>query len=280
MPRITVFCASALLASVLVGAAATASAQPDDFHAFLLPDTSLIAVGEIALVNFEVDATARQFNGYEVTIRWRSDIVEFLSFIEGPLMTGACGNTFVFPVQPNDSTLTLTHVILCGGVALDGPGVLSTYRFRGLVEGESPVTILSDPSCTFFDAGVCVNPSHPTFPRQVILHDATILVGEVAGIDPEESTLRPFRLELNAPNPFRPHTSLRFELGAAAQVRIEVMDVAGRRVWLREAALGAGRHAIDWKAIGADGAPLPSGTYFWRLVTPDGSATRKMTLAR
>jgi hypothetical protein len=220
-----------------------------------------------------------QFNGYEVTIRWRPDIVEFLSFIEGPLMTGACGNTFVFPVQPNDSTLTLTHVILCGGVDLDGPGVLSTYRFRGLVEGVSPVTILSDPNCTFFDAGECVNPSHPTFPRQVVLHDATIVVGSVAGIDPEGSAMRPFRLESNAPNPFRPRTSLRFELGAPALVRIEVMDVAGRRIWLREASLGAGHHAIDWKAIGADGAPLPSGTYFWRLVTPEGSATRKMTLA-
>jgi hypothetical protein len=279
MLKIMVFCATALLLAVLGGTATPAGAQPE-FHAFLLPETSFIGVGDTALVRFEVDATAMQFNGYELTIRWRPDIVEFLSFTQGSLMTGACGNTFTVPVQLNDSTFTVTHVILCGGVALDGPGVLSTYQFRGLVEGESPVTILSDPVCTFFDAGVCVNPLHPTFPRQVVLHDASIIVGSVAGMDPEESALRPFHLESNAPNPFRPRTSLRFELGAATQVRIEVMDVLGRRVWLREAALGAGRHAIDWKAIGADGVPLPSGTYFWRLVTPDGSATRKMTLAR
>lgn len=261
--------------------AALAGAQPAPFNAFLLPATSAIDVGDTARVRFEVDATAQQFNGYEITIRYRPDVVDFVPpVVEGPLMLGACGSTFRFLTQ-TDSTLTYTHVILCAGVALDGPGLLSTYAFRGLANGVSPVVITSDPNCAFFDAGECVNPSHATFPRQVVLHHAQIVVGPPGGLDPGGAPPPPsLRLEPNAPNPFAAATAIGFELGAAGPVALEVFDPAGHRVWSRRAVLAQGRHHVFWNGAALDASPLPSGTYFLRLTTPSGSGSQRLTLLR
>ena len=78
----------------------------------------------------------------------------------------SCPNRFT-NLASTDSTVTYTHVVLCGGLSLDGPGELSRYTFEGLAVGVSPADIVSDVSCTFFDAGKCVGPDHPTRPRDV-----------------------------------------------------------------------------------------------------------------
>lgn len=266
-------------ALVLLGAA-SAAGQPAPFNAYLLPATSTIDVGDTAFVNFEVDATAQEFNGYEVVIQYDPTIVDFLPpVIEGPLMLGACGNTFKVLSQ-TDSTLTYAHVILCAGVALNGPGVLSTYRFRGLANGVSPLTIISSPDFTFAYAGIYINPNHPTFPRQVIFHNAEIRVGTQSGVESGTAPPLEFRLEQNAPNPFSSATAIGFQLAAAGPVALEVFDVAGRRVWAKAASLPPGAHRITWRGAAPDEAPLPSGIYFYRLTTAQGVATRKLTISR
>jgi hypothetical protein len=132
----------------------TTAAQPAPFHVYLRPPISYVDVGETAFVRLEVDSTAREFNGYQVRIAYPPDLVDFLPpVVEGPLMTGACGNTFTH-LSETDSTLTFAHVILCGGVALDGPGLLSTYAFRSLPPGRArsitshPTPPSPTPACT------------------------------------------------------------------------------------------------------------------------------------
>jgi hypothetical protein len=179
-----------------------------EFHASLLPEVNTIQVGDTAHVRLEVDETAVQFNGYRISIRYRPDLVDFLPpVIEGPLMTGACGQTFSHLGEPDDSTLTYQHAILCGGNPLNGPGLLSTYSFVGLADGTSPITVVSHPDNTFTDAGVWINPQHPTFPRQVVIHHASIAVGSGTGITPGPSGSPRFRLGQNRPNPCAPSTS-------------------------------------------------------------------------
>lgn len=69
-----------------------------------------------------------------------------------------------------------------------------------------------------------------------------------------------------SPNPFNPSTEVRFSLDAPGRVRLEVLDLRGRRVAiLAEGELEAGPHVRRWDASGR-----PSGTYLFRLSTSAG----------
>jgi uncharacterized protein (DUF1501 family) len=85
-----------------------------------------------------------------------------------------------------------------------------------------------------------------------------------------------FVLWQNYPNPFNPATTITYTLGQAAPVRLRVYDVRGRLVrTLVDAVQPGGAHTVSF-----DAERLPSGSYFYRLDTPDGSQTRQMTLVR
>jgi hypothetical protein len=276
----------ALLLAVVIAAAIStreALAQPPEFRAFLLPAANALEVGDTATIRFEVDATALRFNAYAVTIEYDPAVVEFLPPVnQGPLMTGACGNTFHI-TEETDSTVTYTHSILCAGQSLDGPGLLSTYRFRAVANGVSPLALVSDPDCTFADAGACVNPAHPIFPRQVVLVGAEIRVGASQAVGEEAAPARPGGMLLPAsPNPFHPATTLRFALDAAGPATLRIVDVGGRVRWERAwSYLEAGRHDIGWRGVDRSGAALPNGVYLARLETAAGGTSAvKLTIAR
>jgi hypothetical protein len=78
------------------------------------------------------------------------------------------------------------------------------------------------------------------------------------------------------PNPFNPRTNLRFRLREAQRVRIEVVDLRGRRVdVVFDGVLGRGEHAVPW-----DGSGGSSGVYFARLETEDGVFHRRIALLK
>lgn len=67
---------------------------------------------------------------------------------------------------------------------------------------------------------------------------------------------------------------LHLSLPRAGRVRIDLFDVAGRRLAtpLEETDLAAGRHALPWPSAGERGQRLPRGLYFLRLQAPAGEA--------
>lgn len=74
------------------------------------------------------------------------------------------------------------------------------------------------------------------------------------------------------PNPSNPRATVRFRLSRTQAVRLEILDVRGRRVAdLHAGTLGEGEHSLVW-----DGAEQPSGIYFARLVTEDGEFHRRL----
>ncbi len=86
----------------------------------------------------------------------------------------------------------------------------------------------------------------------------------------------PHRVQLfqNYPNPFNPSTTIRFELPHAARVRLEIVDIAGRRVAaLVNERREAGMYTVRWNA-----RDFASGIYFYRLQTNGFVETRKMLL--
>ena len=90
-----------------------------------------------------------------------------------------------------------------------------------------------------------------------------------------------FALRPNHPNPFNPETVLRYEIPAAQQVRLAIFNLLGQRVvTLVDAEQVAGPHQARWDGRDESGHPQASGVYVYRLMTPGGAASRKMTLLR
>lgn len=88
-------------------------------------------------------------------------------------------------------------------------------------------------------------------------------------------------LQPNAPNPFDDETVLRYQLGAAARVRLRIYNVAGQFVsTLVDAAQEPGAYSVTWFGLDDHGRKVASGVYFCRLETEDESTMRKLTILR
>jgi trimeric autotransporter adhesin len=83
-------------------------------------------------------------------------------------------------------------------------------------------------------------------------------------------------LDQNYPNPFNPATVIRFGLPEQTDVRLEVYTLAGQRV----ARLADGNRTAGWHQVVFDASGLSSGVYFYRLQTPGGTITRKLTVVK
>ncbi|HVP15083.1 MAG TPA: metallophosphoesterase, partial [Terriglobales bacterium] len=81
-----------------------------------------------------------------------------------------------------------------------------------------------------------------------------------------------------SPNPAPGSTALRFSLPAAGHARLEILDLAGRRLWRYEANLGSGDHTVRWSGANDSGGRVGAGLYFVRLVTPWGTRTQRLAL--
>ena len=84
-----------------------------------------------------------------------------------------------------------------------------------------------------------------------------------------------------APNPARGATLLRYTLPAAALVRLELFDLAGRRVReIEEGERFAGEHTARFDGSDADGRTIAAGLYFVRLEAGGRSAVTRLVIAR
>jgi plastocyanin len=134
-------------------------------------------------------------------------------------------------------------------VALAGTGVLSA-------EVESWIAALTE-----FQR----NPVHP--------HDET-------GADVADAAVSGLRLELS-PNPFAESTTMTFSLPRKAPVRVDILNLEGRRVrTVVDREYNAGRWTIDWNGTNEEGTKVPSGIYLARLRAGDGTSVQKLSVLR
>lgn len=98
-----------------------------------------------------------------------------------------------------------------------------------------------------------------------------------------QTTPARFSLAQNYPNPFfangtfgNPNTSIRFDLPVAANVMLQILDLAGRELeTLAAGKFSAGAHQVHWNAEKYSG-----GVYFYRLQAGNFAATKKLILVR
>jgi len=102
------------------------------------------------------------------------------------------------------------------------------------------------------------------------------LVNPVGVEDDYEYIPYDFELSQNYPNPFNPSTAISFSVPVSSDVKISVYDLLGRLIDVPfEKSVEAGRYSIEW-----NGADKPSGIYFYRLETSEGTVTKRMTLLK
>lgn len=87
-------------------------------------------------------------------------------------------------------------------------------------------------------------------------------------------------LQQNAPNPFNPSTTIRYDVPApGGHVTLAVYDVQGRLVrTLLDRRESAGSKSVGWDGRNNAGSRVASGTYFYRIKSGGNVLTRKMTL--
>jgi len=96
------------------------------------------------------------------------------------------------------------------------------------------------------------------------LDDLTAVPGEPETGPADEEGQGPFALGRTLapyPNPSPGTTRIRWELGRARQVTVEVLTVSGRRVCTRTVDAAAGPGRLDWDGLDQRGRRLPSGVY-------------------
>ena len=90
-----------------------------------------------------------------------------------------------------------------------------------------------------------------------------------------------FALYQNAPNPFNPVTTIRFDIPHRTVARLAVYDVKGQLVCvLVDGPVEQGQKSVVWDGRNSRGAPVASAIYFYRLMTPEFREARKMILLR
>ncbi len=99
---------------------------------------------------------------------------------------------------------------------------------------------------------------------------------QLISVEDKYNGILDYSLEQNYPNPFNPSTMIRFTLQNQSNVKLIVTDVLGNEVaTIVDENLPAGKYTKSFNA-----SNLPSGAYFYSLITDNFKQTRKMLLLR
>lgn len=97
------------------------------------------------------------------------------------------------------------------------------------------------------------------------------------GIRPVSNEIpKELKLEQNYPNPFNPNSKIKFQISKLSEARLIVYDVLGKETQiLVNERLSPGTYEVEF-----GGGNLPSGVYFYQLISDENVETKKMVLIR
>ena len=90
-----------------------------------------------------------------------------------------------------------------------------------------------------------------------------------------------FALMQNYPNPFNPSTTIKYDLPAEQNVRLEIYNILGERVkTLVNDTKKAGRYSITWNGKNDYGSRVASGVYIYTIRTKEFNRNMKMLMLK
>jgi serine protease AprX len=158
-------------------------------------------------------------------------------------------DSFYFPIPGSPAGTRVEYYFAAQDIALPNPNI-----------------------ATLPTGGSGINPPGTTAPPTRFTYNV-VPVGIVSN---NNEIPKAYMLYDNYPNPFNPETKIKFDLPKDGKTSLVVYDILGREVIrLADGVMKAGSYSIDFKAN-----ELPSGIYFYRLVTPNYTDTKKMILLK
>ncbi len=156
---------------------------------------------------------------------------------------------------------------------------LGLYRID---PSDGTVTLIADGFRTFGYGNLEIDP----VARKLYVADAgdnqlyTFCLPALVGVDPVQPGGVSVALAVR-PNPVAGEARITFDLPRRAAIRVDVMDVSGRRVrQLAQAALPAGHHALTWDGRDDAGVRAGSGIYFVRVAGEGFEETARVVRIR
>jgi hypothetical protein len=249
--------------------------------------------GELYLASLSQDRIARFACPQAVTVRAEP--------VGGPVVIGPDGGAFAFDLTLTNTTsqpqvaYLWADVDLSNGaeVTLSGPqglnlgaGVTTTRRIEVSAPGSTP------PGTSTFTVKVGLAPDEPeSSDRFTLTKQPGAAAPRLSTVGTEgwtadwaPGTSAPAAADAATtaaavevlPNPFAHEATIRFTLPEAAPVRVEVLDLLGRRVaLLADGPAAAGAHAVPWEAAG-----VPAGVYLVRVAADGETRTYRVTRLR
>lgn len=99
------------------------------------------------------------------------------------------------------------------------------------------------------------------------------------GITEDNDTVIPtdFKIDNLYPNPFNPSVNIPFSIAAESQISLQVINIIGKEVdtLIENKYYSPGNYTIQWNATA-----FPAGTYFIRMITPNGNKIQKAILLK
>ena len=90
-----------------------------------------------------------------------------------------------------------------------------------------------------------------------------------------------FLLHQNYPNPFNPTTTISFSILEESKIELSIYNINGQKIKsLLNDQIVAGEHSIVWTGVDFTGKKVSSGIYFYKLITPSATHTKKMLLLK
>ena len=182
------------------------------------------------------------------------------------------------PYTPEESIATLKHFYFELGPQLWGEfGFKDAFHLGQDWFAQSFIAIDQGPMIIMIEnyrTALCWNMfmSNPEIPTMLNA------IGWSVGIEDQSDPIATYyELSQNYPNPFNSETIIEFRIGKSASISLEVYNVLGQMVQsiYKDRKLKAGKHKTRVYTEN-----LPSGIYFYRLVSDNFEASKKMLLIR
>ena len=111
----------------------------------------------------------------------------------------------------------------------------------------------------------------------------TVIDGLTFGGDLSNDSLTPsgFNLSQNYPNPFNPQTMIQFSVPNLTDVSINIYNLNGKLIDVATQGIySQGTHSVVWSGMNLNNEAVSSGVYLYKLITPNETITKQLTLIR
>ncbi len=221
---------------------------------FATADQQLKA-GETYEVTFRAD-NFTAINGYQFTLNFDQSVVDFTEVNAGDL------------VNMNDNNF---------GLALLNEGVITTSWTHNAAQSVSKEAAVFTVSFTakadaMLSDVLSISSRYTAaeaYNNKLDLLDVNLRFDEATSVASE------FRLLQNTPNPFRDETAISFVLPTASSATLTIFDVSGRAIQVI-----TNNYEVGHNTISLNKSDLTEGVFYYKLETPNYTATKKMIMIK